>query len=210
MVMPFGPPRSRHAAQRARQEHHRHGHHSIPIDTSTPLDTRLEISALWIAKGFLTVVMQARRNSSTAMIVLAIAGLAVVAAVAAGGLRASRTQEIAEAAFDPAQMTDVPIIAAKHESGGFKLLGIEFDAPDRWLSIAVKPPPGCLRADGGEEVVIGGDGCDAVEVVAGPVQGGGVTAQGERWVELRIEVDRECHRAAAVGDPWPAPAESCR
>lgn len=144
------------------------------------------------------------------MIVLAIAGLAVVAAVAAGGLRTSRTEEIAEAAFDPAQITDVPVVVAKHESGGFRLLGIQFDAPDRWLSVAVKPPPDCLRTQGSGEVLIGGDGCDAVERVAGPVQGGGVTAQGERWVELWIEVDRECHRAAAVGDPWPAPPDACR
>ena len=157
-----------------------------------------------------TTDMNTTRVPFATKIVLAIAGLAVVAAVAAGGLRTSRTEEIAEAAFDPAQITDVPSIVAKQESGGFRLLGIQFDAPDRWLSVAVKPPPDCLRTEGGAEVVIGGDGCAAVELFAGPVQGGGVTAQGEWWVELLIEVDRECHRHAAVGDPWPAPPESCR
>jgi len=144
------------------------------------------------------------------MTVLAIAGLAMIAVVAVWGLRVSRTEEIAEAALDPAQITDVPVIVAKQESGGLNLLGIQFDAPDRWLSVAVKPPPSCLRTEGGAEVVIGGDGCDTVELFAGPIQGGGITSQGERWVELLIEVDQECHRAAAVGDPWPAPPDACR
>jgi hypothetical protein len=157
-----------------------------------------------------TTDLNTTRVPFATLIVLAIAGLAVVAAVAAGGLRTSQTEEIAEAAFDPAQITDVPVVAAKLESGGFRLLGIQVDAPDRWLSVAVKPPPNCLRTQDGAEVVIGGDGCDTVELFAGPIQGGGVTAQGERWVELLIEVDRECHRHAAVGDPWPAPPDACR
>ena len=154
--------------------------------------------------------MNTTRAPFAAMIVLAIAGLAVVAAAAVWGLRASRTEEIAGASFDPAQITDVPVIVAKHQSGGFELLGIQFDAPDRWLSVAVKPPPDCLRTEAGAVVLIGGDGCDAVELFAGPIQGGGVTEQGERWVELWIEVDQECHRDAAVGDPWPAPPAACR
>jgi hypothetical protein len=157
-----------------------------------------------------TADMNTTRAPIAAMIVLAIAGLAVVAAVAVWGLRASRTEEIAEAALDPTHITDVPVIVAKRQSGGLNLLGIQFDAPDRWLSVAVKPPPNCLRTEGGAEVVIGGNGCDTVELFAGPIQGGGVTAQGERWVELLIEVDRECHRHAAVGDPWPAPPGPCR
>jgi hypothetical protein len=157
-----------------------------------------------------TADMNTTRAPIAAMIVLAIAGLAVVAAVAVWGLRASRTEEIAEAALDPTHITDVPVIVAKQQSGGLNLLGIQFDAPDRWLSVAVKPPPNCLRTEGGAEVVIGGNGCDTVELFAGPIQGGGVTAQGERWVELLIEVDRECHRHAAVGDPWPAPPGPCR
>ncbi len=154
--------------------------------------------------------MNTTRSPFATMIALSIAGLVVVAAVAAGGLRASRTEEIAGAALDPARLTDVPVIVAKQESGGLNLLGIQFDAPDRWLSVAVKPPPNCLRTEGAAEVVIGGDGCDTVELFAGPIQGGGVTAQGEWWVELLIEVDRECHRDAAVGDPWPAPPDACR
>jgi hypothetical protein len=149
-------------------------------------------------------------TSNTAIIVLAIAVLAVVAAVVAGGLGASRTDVVGEESFDPARITDVPLVVAKRESGGFELLGLQFDAPDRWLSVAVKPPADCLRADNGEEVVIGGGGCDALEPVAGPVQGGGVTAEGERWVELWVEVDDDCHRAAAVGDAWPDLPESCR
>lgn len=156
-----------------------------------------------------TTDMNTTRARHAAMIVLAIAGLALFAAVAVRGVRVSRTEEFTEAAFDPAQITDVPVIVAKQQSGGLDLLGIQFDAPDRWLSVAVKPPPNCLRTEGGAEVVIGGDGCDTVELFAGPIQGGGVTARGERWVELLIEVDQECHRHAAVGDPWPAPPDPC-
>lgn len=157
--------------------------------------------------------VRTRKTSDTAIVGFAIAVLAVfavVAVVVVGGLGMSRTDEVAEAVFDPAQITDAPIVVSKRESGGFKLLGLEFDAPDRWLSVAVKPPPDCLRPEGGEETVVGGDGCDAVESVAGPVRGGGITAQGERWVELWVEVDLDCHRAATVGDPWSALPESCR
>lgn len=150
------------------------------------------------------------KTSNTAFIVLAVAVLAMVAAVVAGGFGSSQTNELAEESFDPARITDVPLVVAKRESGGFELLGLQFDAPDRWLSVAVKPPADCLRADNGEEVVIGGAGCDAVEPVAGPVQGGGVTAEGERWVELWVEVGVDCHRAAAVGDAWPDLPQSCR
>lgn len=150
------------------------------------------------------------RTSNTAIIVLAIAVFAAVTAVVAGGLGTSRTDEVAEEAFDPARITDFPLVVAKSESGGFELLGLQFDAPDRWFSVAVKPPDDCLRVEDGEEVVIGGVGCRAVEAVAGRVQGGGVTAEGERWVELWVEVDVDCHRAAAVGDAWPDLPESCR
>jgi hypothetical protein len=132
----------------------------------------------------------------------------VVAAVVTGGLGA-RTDELAEETFDPARITGVPLVVAKHQTGGFELLGLQFDAPDRWLGVAVKPPADCLRADAGGEVVIGGAGCDAVEAVAGPVQGGGVTAEGERWVELWVEVGVDCHRAAVVGDAWPDLPASC-
>lgn len=150
------------------------------------------------------------KTSNTAIVVLAIAVVAVVAAGVAGGLGASRTDEFAEEAFDPARITDVPLVVAKRESGGFDLFGLQFDAPDRWLSVAVKPPADCLRADDGEEVVIGGAGCDAVESVAGPVQGGGETAEGERWVELWVEVDVDCYSTAAIGDAWPDLLGSCR
>jgi hypothetical protein len=154
--------------------------------------------------------VRTRKTSNTAVVVLAIAVFAGVAVVVAGGLGATRTDEFVEEAFDPARITDVPLVVAKRESGGFELLGLQFDAPDRWLSVAVKPPADCLRVDDGEEVVIGGAGCEALESVAGPVQGGGITAEGERWVERWVEVDVDCHRAAAVGDAWPTLPESCR
>lgn len=146
---------------------------------------------------------------NTAIVVLAVAVFAAVSAVA-GGLGASRTDEPAGEAFDPARITDVPLVVAKRESGGFELLGLQVVAPDRWLRVAVIPPAECLRADAGEEVLIGGSGCDAVQSVAGRVGGGGVTADGERWVELWVEVNVDCHRAAAVGDAWPDLPESCR
>lgn len=60
---------------------------------------------------------------------LAITGPAAVAAVAVCGLRASQTEEIAEAALDPAQITDVPVIVGKQQSGGLHLLGIRSMPP---------------------------------------------------------------------------------
>jgi hypothetical protein len=159
--------------------------------------------------GTLQLVRTAK-TSNAAIIVLAVAVFAAVAAVVVGGLGATRTDEVAAETFDPARISDVPSVMGKRETGGFELLGLRFDAPDRSLGVVVKPPADCLRSADGEEVVIGGAGCDAVESVAGAVKGGGVTVEGERWVELWVEVDADCYRAAAIGDAWPDLPESCR
>ncbi len=154
--------------------------------------------------------VSARNPWVTALVAIAAVAAVAVAAAVAVGLGTVRTETVVEESFDSAQITDVPVVIATQQSGGFELFGLQLDAPDRWLSIAVKPPPDCLRPEGDVEVVIGGEGCETVESVAGPVRGGGITAEGERGVELWVEVDAECHRSAAVGDPWPAPTEACR
>lgn len=137
--------------------------------------------------------------------------VAVVVAVAAvlGGSRSEvvNTDDV----FDADRIAQTPLIVARHESGGFSVFGIQFTAPDHWLSVGIAPRPACLSSDAdGNEVLNGDVGCEEYASLAGPVRGGGINMQGIRWIEMQAKVSGDCFDAVTVGEPWPTSQAACR
>ena len=148
--------------------------------------------------------MNVKRAART--VILTALGLGAMVAVVVAALGTTTVVEVETGTFDPAKITDMPLVVAKSESGGFGMFGIQFDAPDRWVSVGLAPSPECLRSDeDGTEFLDGGEGCEPYADLEGVVSGGGTRADGTRWVEMRRDVDRDCFEASTIGDLWPAP-----
>ena len=155
----------------------------------------------------MTVILPSLNVKPAARAALLVAlGLGGIVAVVVAMLGPTKIVGVEVETFDPGQISDTPLVVARHTSGGFDIFGIQFDAPDRWVSVGVAPSEDCLFVEqDGTEFLDGGGSCESYAGLAGPVRGGGTRADGTRWVEMWLDVDRVCFEASTVGHVWPAP-----
>ena len=150
------------------------------------------------------------QNVAAGVVVAFLAVLGLMA-LAVGGLGGSTS-----VVFDDSPAVPVPIggegglVYGRHETGGVVLFGMEVRPRERWLAVGFVAPDECIEQDGqGEDVVIASGGCGELPG-SGLVQGGGRTAQGVDWVQVRVDVSRECFEVVSKGDAWPSDAAECR
>ncbi|MDA0352142.1 MAG: hypothetical protein O3A10_08030 [Chloroflexi bacterium] len=115
-----------------------------------------------------------------------------------------------ELGFESIPTDGSAVVASSSQSGGLKLLGVRFHQPDYTLNVALAVPESCLVDDGSGHERLRADGECADLPVSGAVSGGGVTAGGDRIVQIAIVVSRACHEAIALGAAWPSDLKVCR
>lgn len=101
------------------------------------------------------------------------------------------------------------IVHNKFQGGGLKLLGVRIQQPDYTVDIALTVPEDCIDDDGAGDRTLRGDGACANLPISGPIDGGGITAEGDHTAILRLTLDEDCFEALTVGGSWPSSEPAC-
>ena len=147
---------------------------------------------------------------ATLAVVVAIA-LVVVAAAFFGAVGGSTEITMGEGAGIAFEIpTDgSAIVSNKFQSGGLKLIRVQIQRPDYSVHIALMVPEDCIDDDGVGNRTLRADAECAELPISGPIDGGGITSEGDQIVMLRLTIDQACFEAVAIGSPWPSAEPAC-
>jgi len=139
---------------------------------------------------------------------LAIAVAAAVAAIALvagfGGSKVTEQTEAFEFVVEDHSVGE-GVVVEMAERGGFRLLGVAFSQPDRYVRVAFTLPHWC-EIDGATEWPIEGSTCEGPEGLSGTIAGSGITATGGPIVLVETLAAADCFDRIELGAPWPPSA----
>ena len=101
------------------------------------------------------------------------------------------------------------IVFNKFQSGGLKLIGVRIQQPDYSVDVALTVPEDCIDDDGVGNRTLRGDGACGELPISGPIDGGGITSEGDQIAILRLTLDEACFEVTAVGSAWPSNLQEC-
>jgi hypothetical protein len=135
--------------------------------------------------------------------------VAVAAAVGAFGGSVETTVGEDEIPFEAIPRDGSAIVFSKSQGGGLEFLGVRIQRPEYWIDVALTVPEDCIDDDGVGNRTLRGDGACGELPISGPIDGGGITAEGDRIAILRLTLNKACFEAVATGSPWPNAEPAC-